>query len=209
MLLSPYLDTFPSVGESCYLHPSAQLIGDVRLGRDSSVWCNAVLRGDVNRIEIGACSNIQDFSMGHVSHKNAAKPEGSPLLIGDQDAFHIGGERQRLHQGHAKGGVPVAEEGLQGGLVNKAAGLVEDVLQRLELQRDELGRHVVHEHGGHLVILHLGRTLDTAADPHQGGEQGQHYHGEGDVELGVTVQIFIDDVIHWRDRLASYRLKQY
>jgi len=83
MLLSPYLDTFPSIGESCYLHPSAQLIGDVRLGRDSSVWCNAVLRGDVNRIEIGACSNIQDFSMGHVSHKNAAKPEGSPLLIGD------------------------------------------------------------------------------------------------------------------------------
>ncbi len=83
MPLSPYLDTFPAVGESCYLHPSAQLIGDVRLGRDSSVWCNAVLRGDVNRIEIGTCSNIQDFSMGHVSHKNAAKPEGSPLLIGD------------------------------------------------------------------------------------------------------------------------------
>lgn len=83
MPLSPYLDTFPAVGESCYLHPSAQLIGDVRLGWDSSVWCNAVLRGDVNRIEIGTCSNIQDFSMGHVSHKNAAKPEGSPLLIGD------------------------------------------------------------------------------------------------------------------------------
>lgn len=83
MPLSPYLETFPAVGESCYLHPSAQLIGDVRLGRDSSVWCNAVLRGDVNRIEIGTWSNIQDFSMGHVSHKNAAKPEGSPLLIGD------------------------------------------------------------------------------------------------------------------------------
>ena len=83
MPLSPYLDTFPRVGESCFLHPSAQLIGEVRLGQDSSVWCNTVLRGDVNRIEIGVCSNIQDFAMGHVSHKNAAKPDGSPLLIGD------------------------------------------------------------------------------------------------------------------------------
>jgi carbonic anhydrase/acetyltransferase-like protein (isoleucine patch superfamily) len=53
------------------------------LGRDCSVWCNTVLRGDVNRIVIGDCSNVQDFAMGHVSHKNAAKPDGSPLIIGN------------------------------------------------------------------------------------------------------------------------------
>lgn len=82
MPLSPYLDTHPSIGASAYLHDSAQLIGDVRIGRDSSIWCNTVLRGDVNRIVIGDCSNIQDFAMGHVSHKSAAKPEGSPLTIG-------------------------------------------------------------------------------------------------------------------------------
>ncbi|MNH17727.1 hypothetical protein D3C79_774120 [compost metagenome] len=51
------------------------------------------------------------------------------------------------------------------------------------------------------MILHFGRTLDAATDPHQGGEQGQHYHREGDVELGVAVQIFIDGVIHWGDRM--------
>ena len=83
MTLSAYLDTFPQLGERAYLHASAQLIGDVRLGDDSSIWCNAVLRGDVNRIDIGRCTNFQDLSMGHVAHKSAARPEGSPLVIGD------------------------------------------------------------------------------------------------------------------------------
>ncbi len=82
MPLSPYLDTRPAVGESTYIHRSAQVIGDVHIGRDSSIWCNTVLRGDVNRIVIGNCSNIQDFAMGHVSHRNDAKPDGSPLRIG-------------------------------------------------------------------------------------------------------------------------------
>lgn len=83
MSISSYLDTTPQLGDKAWVHPSAQVIGDVRLGADSSVWCNAVLRGDVNRIEIGHSSNIQDLTMGHVSHKNAAKPEGSPLIIGN------------------------------------------------------------------------------------------------------------------------------
>jgi carbonic anhydrase/acetyltransferase-like protein (isoleucine patch superfamily) len=59
------------------------LIGDVQIGDDSSIWCSAVLRGDVNRIVVGRGSNVQDFSMCHVSHKTADKPDGSPLLIGD------------------------------------------------------------------------------------------------------------------------------
>ncbi|MDC8758388.1 gamma carbonic anhydrase family protein [Janthinobacterium fluminis] len=83
MPISPYLDSTPQLAERVYLHDTAQVIGDVRIGRDSSVWCNTVLRGDVNHIRIGVCSNIQDFAMGHVSHKSAAKPNGSPLLIGD------------------------------------------------------------------------------------------------------------------------------
>ncbi len=83
MTISTYLDTSPAIGDRAYLHPSCQVIGDVRIGDDSSVWCNTVLRGDVNRIAIGRGSNIQDLTMGHVSHKTAAKPEGSPLVIGD------------------------------------------------------------------------------------------------------------------------------
>lgn len=83
MPLSPYLDTFPALGERVFLHSSCQVIGDVTIGEDCSVWCNTVLRGDVNRIVIGRGSNVQDLSMGHVSHKTADKPNGSPLIIGD------------------------------------------------------------------------------------------------------------------------------
>ncbi|QEL66390.1 hypothetical protein OTERR_29140 [Oryzomicrobium terrae] len=83
MPLAPYLDHTPQLGERVYLHPSAQVIGDVTIGADSSLWCNTVVRGDVNRIVIGTCSNVQDLAMAHVSHKTADKPEGSPLIIGD------------------------------------------------------------------------------------------------------------------------------
>jgi carbonic anhydrase/acetyltransferase-like protein (isoleucine patch superfamily) len=83
MPLSPYLDAAPRLGERVYLHASAQVIGNVQLGADSSVWCNTVLRGDVNDIVIGHASNIQDLAMGHVSHKTPHKPQGSPLIVGD------------------------------------------------------------------------------------------------------------------------------
>ncbi len=88
MPLTSYLDTHPSVAEEAYVHQSAQVIGDVQVGSASSIWCNTVLRGDVNRIVIGDFSNIQDFAMGHVSHKTAAKPSGSPLIIGDYVTFN-------------------------------------------------------------------------------------------------------------------------
>lgn len=71
------------LGDRVYLHPSCQVIGDVKIGDDSSVWCHTVLRGDVNRIVIGCGTNVQDLTMCHVSHKTPDKPEGSPLIIGD------------------------------------------------------------------------------------------------------------------------------
>ncbi len=83
MPVSTYLNTSPVMGERVYLHPSCQLIGEVILGDDSSVWCNTVLRGDVNRIVIGRGTNVQDLTMGHVSHRTPVNPEGSPLIVGD------------------------------------------------------------------------------------------------------------------------------
>jgi carbonic anhydrase/acetyltransferase-like protein (isoleucine patch superfamily) len=83
MPLAPYLDATPALADRVYVHPSAQVIGNVRLAADASVWCNAVLRGDVNDIEIGTCTNIQDFTMCHVAHRTPDKPQGSPLVIGD------------------------------------------------------------------------------------------------------------------------------
>ena len=83
MPISNYLNSSPTLGDRIYLHDSAHVIGDVRLGDDASIWCNAVLRADVNHIVVGRGSNIQDFVMCHVSHKSDNKPLGSPLIIGD------------------------------------------------------------------------------------------------------------------------------
>ncbi|MFA5241480.1 MAG: gamma carbonic anhydrase family protein [Sulfuricella sp.] len=84
----------PRLAEGVFVHASAHIIGDVELGARASVWCGAVIRGDVNRIRIGAESNIQDLSVLHVSHKSAARPEGAPLLIGERVTV---GHRVILH----------------------------------------------------------------------------------------------------------------
>lgn len=81
--IRPYLDTHPQIDDSCYIDPMGVVIGDVVLGENVSVWPFAVIRGDVNSIRIGKNSNVQDHSMLHVSHKKADKPNGSPLIIGE------------------------------------------------------------------------------------------------------------------------------
>lgn len=83
MPLQPYLKSVPVIGNRVYLHPSCQVIGEVTIGDDASIWCNTVLRGDVNRIVVGYGSNVQDLTMCHVSHRTPEKPDGSPLIIGD------------------------------------------------------------------------------------------------------------------------------
>ena len=82
MALESYREQMPRLGRDVYIHPSATVIGDVELGDETSVWPNVVIRGDVNRIRVGARSNIQDGSILHVSHRRASDPEGSPLFIG-------------------------------------------------------------------------------------------------------------------------------
>ncbi|MGC3819167.1 gamma carbonic anhydrase family protein [Acinetobacter sp. G11] len=81
--IRPYLDIAPQIDDSCYVDDMSVVIGDVKLAENVSVWPFAVIRGDVNHIRIGKNSNVQDHAMLHVSHKKADKPEGSPLIIGE------------------------------------------------------------------------------------------------------------------------------
>ena len=83
MNLRPFRHILPQLGKRVYLDAAAVVIGDVVLADDVSVWPCAVVRGDVNHIRIGARSNIQDGSVLHVSGRTAAKPEGSPLIVGE------------------------------------------------------------------------------------------------------------------------------
>jgi carbonic anhydrase/acetyltransferase-like protein (isoleucine patch superfamily) len=64
-MIRPYQGHMPVIPESCYVDVSAQVLGDVVLGEHSSVWMNAVVRGDVNSIRVGAHSNIQDCVVVH------------------------------------------------------------------------------------------------------------------------------------------------
>jgi carbonic anhydrase/acetyltransferase-like protein (isoleucine patch superfamily) len=65
-MLRPYKGVWPKVGERVYVDVSAQVIGDVELGDHSSIWMNAVVRGDVHSIKIGPYTNIQDNCVVHV-----------------------------------------------------------------------------------------------------------------------------------------------
>lgn len=94
MDIRPFGGHIPQLASDSFVDKTAVLIGDIVLGAESSVWPLCVLRGDVNTIRIGCRSNIQDGSVLHVSHSTAAKPAGSPLVIGDEVTI---GHRAMLH----------------------------------------------------------------------------------------------------------------
>ncbi|HVG84577.1 MAG TPA: gamma carbonic anhydrase family protein [Vicinamibacterales bacterium] len=77
-MIRPFRDQRPVVDPTAYVDQSAQVIGDVVVGAESSVWMNVVIRGDVNSIRIGGRTNIQDLTMVHVMR------ETHPTLIGDE-----------------------------------------------------------------------------------------------------------------------------
>lgn len=81
--LRHYKDLFPTIGARVLIDPTSVVIGDVRIADDVSIWPLVAIRGDVNYVQIGARSNIQDGSVLHVTHKSAHNPDGNPLIIGD------------------------------------------------------------------------------------------------------------------------------
>ena len=80
--IRPYREWSPEIGARVWVDPAATVIGRVKIGDDASIWPGAVVRGDVNFIEIGARTSIQDGSVLHVASARLAGGEGIPLLIG-------------------------------------------------------------------------------------------------------------------------------
>ena len=78
----------PRVDPTAYVQTSAQVIGDVHLGADSSVWFNAVLRGDVFHVRIGVRSNVQDNSTVHVTTGRHATLVGDDVTVGHNVVLH-------------------------------------------------------------------------------------------------------------------------
>lgn len=78
----------PSIPENCFIAENATIVGDVKLGNACSVWFNAVLRGDVNRISIGNKVNIQDGAVIHCTYQKHATSIGNNVSIGHNAIVH-------------------------------------------------------------------------------------------------------------------------
>jgi len=87
-MIRSYQGHTPVIPASCYIDVSAQIIGDVELGEHSSVWMNAVVRGDVHSIRIGAHSNVQDCAVLHGMRYKYPVIVGDWVTIGHNATVH-------------------------------------------------------------------------------------------------------------------------
>jgi carbonic anhydrase/acetyltransferase-like protein (isoleucine patch superfamily) len=87
-MLRPYRGILPKVAPSAFVDESAQVIGDVEIGAESSVWMTVVIRGDVNFIRVGDRSNIQDGTVVHVQHDTHPTRIGNDVTVGHGAIVH-------------------------------------------------------------------------------------------------------------------------
>src|SRR5947208_16211419 len=95
MSVYPYKGKSPTIGQNCYIAPTATLIGDVTLGDGASVWFGAVLRGDVAPIRIGARTNIQDNTVIH-GEEGCLTVIGEDVTVGHSAIIHAATVRDRV-----------------------------------------------------------------------------------------------------------------
>ncbi|HHL40732.1 MAG TPA: gamma carbonic anhydrase family protein [Deltaproteobacteria bacterium] len=86
--MRPYKGVWPRLHETVFVVESAEVIGDVEAGRDSSIWFGAVVRGDVNYIRIGEMTNVQDNSVLHVTGRTHPLVIGGEVTIGHSVTLH-------------------------------------------------------------------------------------------------------------------------
>jgi len=84
----PYKGIFPKIASDVFIASGAKIIGDVEIGKGSSVWYNSVIRGDVHYIKIGEYTNIQDLSMLHVTNGRFPLNIGNKVTVGHSVTLH-------------------------------------------------------------------------------------------------------------------------
>ena len=88
LMIRPFRGTHPQIHPTAFIEESAQVIGDVHIGEQSSVWFNAVVRGDVFHIRIGNRTNIQDGTVIHVSNGTHATILEDEVTVGHNVTLH-------------------------------------------------------------------------------------------------------------------------
>lgn len=87
-LIKELLGKTPEFGENCFLAETAVVIGDVVMGKECSIWYNAVLRGDVHSIKMGNRVNVQDNAMIHCTYQKSPTNIGNNVSIGHNAVVH-------------------------------------------------------------------------------------------------------------------------
>jgi carbonic anhydrase/acetyltransferase-like protein (isoleucine patch superfamily) len=87
-MILPYRDAAPRLASDVYVHASAHVIGDVEIGPASSVWIQAVIRADVERVRIGSRTNVQDHATIHVTHDRWPTILGDGVTVGHRVVLH-------------------------------------------------------------------------------------------------------------------------
>src|SRR3569832_174842 len=108
-MIHSFNDKKPKFPPSVFIAPSAEVIGDVEIGAESSVWFGSVIRGDVHYIRIGERTSIQDLSVLHVTRKTHPLIIGSEVTVGHRVTLHgctihdrVLGGRGSKHQNNTK-----------------------------------------------------------------------------------------------------------
>lgn len=87
-MILPYKNIYPNIDKTVFIAEGVKIIGDVTIGRKSSVWYNSVVRGDVHYIKIGEMTNIQDLCMLHVTNGRFPLEIGNRVTIGHAVKLH-------------------------------------------------------------------------------------------------------------------------
>ena len=87
-MIRPFRGVHPQIHPTAYVEPSAQVIGDVHLGEEASIWCNCTVRGDIHYIRIGDRSNVQDNSVIHVRNGTHPTILENEVTVGHSVTLH-------------------------------------------------------------------------------------------------------------------------
>ncbi len=87
-LILPVKGVLPNISDDCYIAENATVVGDVVMGRECSVWFNAVVRGDVNSIRMGDRVNVQDGACIHCTYQKTKAIIGNNVSIGHHAIVH-------------------------------------------------------------------------------------------------------------------------
>lgn len=87
-IIKPVKNKHPQISEDCYIAENATVVGDVTMGKQGSIWFNAVIRGDVHYIKMGNKVNVQDGAVIHATYQKSPTTIGNNVSIGHNAIVH-------------------------------------------------------------------------------------------------------------------------